>query len=223
MPDPVPDTLPIRLVERSLAGWNGSAFHNEPSRNAGSAVSGARHRVWHRAGPRYHRRMARLNYHRINDRLLAGAMPFRDDHVEALRAEGVSSVVNLCEEREYWEGERDLLAAAYLRSGMTEHLLPVRDGSTVPADVLDRAVAIAGADGGSVYVHCRGGRERSATVTAAVLSRLDALTIDDALRVSRERRPIFAPLEWQVTGLHRWASATPLDGGRPAPASDSQP
>ena len=39
--------------------------------------------------------MARLNYHRLGDSLLAGAMPFRADHVDALHAEGVTAVVNL--------------------------------------------------------------------------------------------------------------------------------
>ena len=40
--------------------------------------------------------------------------------------------------------------------------LPVKDGATIPPGVIDAAVE----GGGStvVYVHCRGGRERSATV-----------------------------------------------------------
>ena len=57
--------------------------------------------------------MARLNYHRLGDSLLAGAMPFRADHVEALHGEGVTAVVNLCQEREYWDGERELVLDAY--------------------------------------------------------------------------------------------------------------
>jgi atypical dual specificity phosphatase len=145
-----------------------------------------------------------LPYHRIGDRLLAGPMPFHDDHVAALHAEGVTAVINLCEQREYWRGERESLEAAYHRHGLAEHLLPVRDGSSVPPDVLDRAVEIA-RDHVS-YVHCRGGRERSATVASAVLARLDGLSVDDAVKLARQRRPVFAPLEWQISGLREWAS-----------------
>jgi len=64
--------------------------------------------------------MARLNYHRLGDSLLAGAMPFRADHVDALHAEGVTAVVNLCQEREYWDGERELILDAYASHGITE-------------------------------------------------------------------------------------------------------
>jgi atypical dual specificity phosphatase len=147
--------------------------------------------------------MARLNYHRLGDSLLAGAMPFRADHVDALHSEGVTAVVNLCQEREYWDGERELILEAYSSRGITEHHLPVIDGSTVPADILDQAVEVA--RGNVVYVHCRGGRERSATVAIAVIARLEGLPIEDALAQARERRPIFAPLPWQVSGLHSWA------------------
>jgi atypical dual specificity phosphatase len=149
--------------------------------------------------------MARLNYSRIGDTLLAGAMPFRDDHVAALHREGVTAVVNLCQEREYWEGERDALAAAYERHGILELHLPVTDGSTVPAEVLDHAVAIASEH--TVYVHCRGGRERSATVAIALLARLEGMPIDGALELAKQRRPIFAPLPWQLSALRAWAGA----------------
>ena len=136
--------------------------------------------------------MARLNYHRLGDSMLAGAMPFRADHVEALHGEGVTAVVNLCQEREYWDGERELVLGAYAAHGITEHHLPVIDGSTVPPEILDQAVEIARSN--TVYVHCRGGRERSATVAIAVISTLEDLEIDDALKQAKSRRPIFQPL-----------------------------
>ena len=149
--------------------------------------------------------MARLNYTRLGETLLAGAMPFRADHVAALHAEGVTAVVNLCQEREYWDGERDLVTTAYAEHGIVEQHLPVIDGSTVPADVLDAAVALAQTH--TVYVHCRGGRERSATVATALLARIEDLPIDHALAQAIDRRPIFAPLPWQVSALRAWAEA----------------
>jgi atypical dual specificity phosphatase len=149
--------------------------------------------------------VARLNYSRLTDRLLAGAMPHAADHVQALSDEGVLHVVNLCEEREYWEGERAAVLAAYGAAGIVEHHLPVKDGATVPADVIDAALAAAGQ--GSVYVHCRGGRERSATVATALLASGEGISIDRALQRARELRPIFQPLPWQVDALRAWAAA----------------
>ncbi|MDX6591918.1 MAG: hypothetical protein QOJ13_1114 [Gaiellales bacterium] len=150
--------------------------------------------------------MAALRYSRISDRLLAGPMPFGRAHVDQLFAEGVGTVVNLCEEREYWRGERDDVLAAYRAAGIVEHHLPVRDGSTVPIDVITAAVELAGDT--TVYVHCRGGRERSATVATALLAAVEGLEIDHALARAREQRPIFAPLPWQVTALRAWAAGT---------------
>ena len=147
--------------------------------------------------------MARLNYSRLGPTLLAGAMPFRDDHVAALHDEGVTAVVNLCQEREYWDGELGLVRAAYQAHGIAEHHLPVVDGSTVPPEVLDAAVDVL--RGNTVYVHCRGGRERSATVAVAMLTRIDGSGVDHALERAIELRPIFAPLPWQVAGLRSWA------------------
>ncbi len=148
--------------------------------------------------------MARLRYSRLNDRLLAGPMPHSESHVQALHDEGVVVVVNLCEEREYWDGERETVAAAYDAAGIRELHLPVKDGSTVPHEVID--AAIDGIGDGVVYVHCRGGRERSATVATALLAADQGVPIDEALALARAGRPVFKPLPWQLEGLHAWAA-----------------
>jgi atypical dual specificity phosphatase len=148
--------------------------------------------------------VAKLNYSRLTARLLAGAMPHAADHVRQLDREGVRSVINLCEEREYWEDERAAVLAAYGAAGIVEHHLPVKDGATVPAAVIDAALRAAA--GSTVYVHCRGGRERSATVAAALLSSSESISIDLALRRSMELRPVFQPLPWQVEALRAWAA-----------------
>jgi atypical dual specificity phosphatase len=155
--------------------------------------------------------VSRLRYARLSDALLGGAMPYTEKHAHALAAEGVTAVINLCEDREYWQGEHDVVTAAYGRAGIVEHRLAVRDGSTVPADVLDRAVALA--DGGTLYVHCRGGRERSATVCAAILSRQAGTGVDEALRLAQAANPVFQPLPGQLLGLRAWA-----ESARPATA-----
>src|SRR5436190_22500695 len=84
--------------------------------------------------------VAKLNYSRLTARLLAGAMPHTADHVRQLDGEGVRNVINLCEEREYWDDERAAVLAAYGDTGIVEHHLPVKDGATVPAAVIDAAL-----------------------------------------------------------------------------------
>ncbi len=133
-------------------------------------------------------------------------MPFAPEHVHQLRGEGVDVVINLCEEREYWEGERGAVIEAYRRAGITEHHLPVTDGSTIPPEVIERAIEAAGRR--TVYVHCRGGRERSATVATALIAALEGVSIDGALDRAVRGRPIFAPLPWQLTALRAWAMGT---------------
>jgi len=147
--------------------------------------------------------MGRLEYTRLNDSLLAGRMPVSERHVETLRAEGVTTVINLCEDREYWDGERQAVAAACARAGITELRLPVIDGSTVSAAVLEEAAAAAAGDG-VVYVHCRGGRERSAAVTIALLAAASGTSVDEAHERALGLRPGFRPLPWQVEGVRSW-------------------
>ena len=149
--------------------------------------------------------MSRLAYARLSDTLLGGPMPYTERHVRALSDEGVTAVINLCEDREYWDGERDLMDAQYGQAGIVEHRLAVTDGATVPDEVLDQAVTVA-ATGATVYVHCRGGRERSATVCAAIVARSERLSAAEAIERAMAANPVFKPLPWQIEGLERWAA-----------------
>src|SRR5437764_15337087 len=100
--------------------------------------------------------MSRFVCRRLTDSLYGGSMPYAAGHVDLLAAAGVTHVVNLCEDAEYWEDERARIAAAYTAAGIAEHRLAVKDGSTVPDPVFEQAVEIAGR--GTAFVHCRGGR-----------------------------------------------------------------
>jgi protein tyrosine phosphatase (PTP) superfamily phosphohydrolase (DUF442 family) len=132
-------------------------------------------------------------------------MPHAAAHVEALDAEGVRTVINLCEEHEYWDGERAAVEAAFRHAGIAEHRLPVHDGATIPPAVLDRALAAAAHD--TTYVHCRGGRERSAAVAVALLADRRGISIDAALREAEARWPTCRPLPWQLAGVRAWAAS----------------
>jgi atypical dual specificity phosphatase len=148
---------------------------------------------------------APLRYSTLGSGILAGRMPHATAHVEALAAEGVRTVINLCEDHEYWDGERAAVEAAFRAAGMTEHRLPVPDGATIPPAVLDRAIDLAGRD--TAYVHCRGGRERSAAVAVALLANRSGASIDEALAAACACWPTCRPLPWQIAGVRAWAAA----------------
>ncbi len=147
---------------------------------------------------------APLRYSALGSGLLAGRMPHATSHVESLHAEGVRTVINLCEEHEYWDGERAAVEAAFADARIAEHRLPVPDGATIPPDVLDRAVEAAA--GETTYVHCRGGRERSAAVAVALLATRRSVSIDAALADAKARWPTCHPLPWQIAGVRAWAA-----------------
>lgn len=58
--------------------------------------------------------------------------------------------------------------------------------------------------GGKVYVHCMLGVGRSVTLIAAYLV-AEGMTVDDAWRLIRRRRPFIQPTEVQMAQLERWA------------------
>ena len=60
------------------------------------------------------------------------------------------------------------------------------------------------ADGERVYVHCRAGMQRSATVAAAIVALQEGVEPLEALRRVRERNPRANPLDHQRQDLLRW-------------------
>ena len=147
--------------------------------------------------------MLEFAYARLSLNLFGGRMPYTGEHVGLLAEEGVVAVVNLCQDREYWEGERDAVEAAYRETGIAEHRLAVTDGGTVPDHVLDAALAVT-VSGDQVYVHCRGGRERSAAVATALLAVELGLPADAALARAQRSWPVFDPLPWQLAKVRDW-------------------
>lgn len=140
--------------------------------------------------------------------LCTGAQPQDAGDVAALLAGGVGAVVNLCADAEYRPGSRAEVAAAWAAGGVVEHRIASVDFGGLPPALLEEGAGAVGAalDAGErVYLHCRAGWQRSATVAAAVLVVRDGAEPAAALRAIRARRPVARPLEHQVADLLRWA------------------
>jgi len=125
---------------------------------------------------------------RIDRHVILGALPFASD-VAGLAAEGVRAVVNTCEE---YAGP----LAAYGQAGIEQFHIPTVDFMPPRLEDVERAVAFIAAyatRGESVYVHCKAGRGRSATVVLCWLIQSQALTPQEAQRVLCEKRPHVMP------------------------------
>ena len=149
----------------------------------------------------------RFGFAEVGDGLLVGAYPLDAEDVAEIAGAGVDVVYNHVEDEEYEAGERDTATAALAAAGVSEKRLPLVDYGNVPEAALDRAVDEVLGDleaGRRVYVHCRAGWQRSATVAAGVLALREGLPIEDALAVLRERKPTAEPLGHQRAELLAW-------------------
>ncbi len=146
----------------------------------------------------------------ILDDLLVGAYPLDESDVRSLRAAGVRRVLNLVEDEEYDEGERESVQAALGEAGIEEHRHALVDYGGLPAEQLESAVQeLRGwVDAGiRSYVHCRAGWQRSAAVAAGVIALRDGIDIDEALAFVQRRKPTADPLPHQREQLRRWWDA----------------
>ncbi len=144
----------------------------------------------------------------IGDDLLMGAYPQDADDVAALSAAGVTAVFNLVQDVEYELADgRDACAAALGQAGMREQRVEVVDyGNLLPGHIeLATRTALAWlGEGERVYVHCRAGMQRSATVAAAIVALREGVEPAEALDRVRARNPRANPLAHQRKDLLRW-------------------
>jgi atypical dual specificity phosphatase len=119
----------------------------------------------------------------IDDSVLLGALPARG-HVPQLKAAGVGGVINTC--REYRGPVRE-----YAECGMEQLCLPTTDFTPPTLEDCRQGVLFIQrhvAKGSKVYVHCKAGRGRSATLAMCYLIS-KGLTPTQAQTLLLEKRP----------------------------------
>ena len=167
----------------------------------------------------------------VIDGLLVGAYPLDRDDVAMLEWVGVERVLNLTEDDEYPEGDREAVTAALAEAGIDERRIELIDFGQLPPEALERAVAevISSLDEGKrTYLHCRAGWQRSAAVAAGVIAVREGLDPDEALAFVKERKPSADPLPHQRDDLRRWwqeranavHTAGDPGGANPPPGAD---
>jgi predicted protein tyrosine phosphatase len=146
----------------------------------------------------------------VFDGLLIGAYPLDPDDVSMLQRLGVRRVLNLCEDSEYKEGEREAVHDALSKTGIDEYRLALVDYASLEDDELEGAVLEVNQwldEGQLTYLHCRAGWQRSAAVAAGVVAIRRGVDIDEAVAYVQSRKPSADPLPHQREDLRRWWAA----------------
>lgn len=124
----------------------------------------------------------------IDPNVIVGAYPFARD-VDAMFAAGVRAVVNTCEE---YAGP----SIQYERHGIEQLRIPTTDFTHPRLADVELAVDFVqkhASAGNTVYIHCKAGRARSATVAMCWLMKHRSMTADEAQLKLLESRPHINP------------------------------
>lgn len=124
----------------------------------------------------------------VDEHVVIGALPFESD-VPGLVELGIKAVVNTCYE---YEGP----VAAYMRNDIEQLHVPTVDFSHPSLDSIESAVDFMEEQtgrGNRVYVHCKAGRARSATVVACWLIKHYQMSADEAQALLLKVRPHVNP------------------------------
>ncbi len=144
---------------------------------------------------------------RIDPHVIVGAYPFAGD-VEGLYAAGVRAVVNTCEEYAGPQAEYDRLGIEQLRIPTTDFTHPSLDDVSRAVEFIERHVA---ADE-SVYIHCKAGRARSATVALCWLMKYRDMTMEQGQARLLESRPHVNPRLTEREVVQRFAEKIADEG-----------
>ncbi|XP_040836178.1 phosphatidylglycerophosphatase and protein-tyrosine phosphatase 1 [Ochotona curzoniae] len=130
-------------------------------------------------------------YHRIDSTVLLGALPLRSMTLQLVRDENVRAVITMNEEYE----TRFLCNSSeeWQKFGVEQLRLSTVDMTGIPTLAnLQKGVQFAlkyQALGQCVYVHCKAGRSRSATMVAAYLIQVHNWSPEEAVRAITKIRP----------------------------------
>lgn len=111
----------------------------------------------------------------IDEQVYLGARPFRLD-LPRLAADGVRSVVNTCEEFPGFLSDYRRLGIDQLYIPTIDFTHPSRESIDCAVEFIDQSVAA----GKKVYIHCKAGRGRSATIAICWLMHSRGMSLPEA-------------------------------------------
>ncbi|MEM9410931.1 MAG: dual specificity protein phosphatase family protein [Planctomycetota bacterium] len=124
----------------------------------------------------------------VDENVILGAYPFPND-VRQLDQLGVGAVVNTCEEYEGPIKEYDYFKIDQCRIPTTDFTHPSLEDVETAVAFMEAKIA----EGSKVYVHCKAGRARSATIVACYFIKAKNLTAITAQQIMQKHRPHINP------------------------------
>ena len=124
-------------------------------------------------------------WNRVDDTLYLGALPFPQD-VPQLAELGICAVINTCEE---YPGP----VKTYKKHAIDQLRIPVLDYCSPTAEQIENGLEYIQRQkerGNKVYVHCKAGRGRSATIALCWLIRSRDLSPSDAMEELIKKRKL---------------------------------
>jgi len=140
-------------------------------------------------------------YDRITDKVICGALPY-SKLVPKLREEGVTHVVNMVAE---WGGPEK----EYQEYGIVQKRFPVIDFTPPTLEDIENAteyISKVVEGGGTVYVHCKAGRGRAASVCMAYLIKERKMSLMEAQKFLEDKRPHVLHMLYKRPVLREFAS-----------------
>ena len=141
---------------------------------------------------------------RVDPHVIVGAYPFSRD-IQGLYQEGVRAVVNTCEEYAGPESEYQRLGIEQLRIPTTDFTHPKFEDVKNAVEFVQRHAS----EGDTVYIHCKAGRARSATVALCWLIKYRGMTMDEAQDKLLQSRPHIHPRLTEREVVQRFADSVP--------------
>lgn len=125
---------------------------------------------------------------KIDDHVIVGAFPFAKD-VQAMHGAGVRAVVNTCEEYAGPQSQYETLGIEQLRIPTTDFTHPQLSDVISAVEFTQKHAEL----GQVVYIHCKAGRARSATVAICWLIKYREMSAEEAQRHLLSCRPHINP------------------------------
>ncbi len=131
-------------------------------------------------------------YTQIDDHVYLGALPFAT-YPQKLHALGVKAVVNMCQEWNQAASMFDELGIEQLHLPTVDFQFPSLLAIEQSVDFINQCIK----GGKPVYVHCRAGRGRSATVVLCWLLATRSMSAQSAQHLLLQKRPHVIPNLWK--------------------------
>ncbi|BES96903.1 phosphatase [Nesidiocoris tenuis] len=153
-------------------------------------------------------------YDRIDETVILGALPFKSTADELTTKERVRGVVSMNEDYELWlattGNDWAKRGVRFLQLSTTD-IFETPDQTKLIAGVKFISTFTAGSPKDSVYVHCKAGRTRSATLVGCYLMFRHSWAPEEAVAFMRNKRPhiLLHTAQWKALrifheNLHRY-------------------